>query len=46
MRRLAGRNKGKLPYFELLLRSRTLEGIAKNPEIVALRILGDDLPPI
>jgi len=45
MKMLADRNKGRLPYFELLLRSRTLEGIAKNPEIAAVRLLGDDFPP-
>ncbi len=45
MKMLAGRNRGRLPYFELLLRSRTLEGIAKNAEIVAVRILGDDITP-
>lgn len=35
---LAG-NRKKLPYFQALLRSGTLAGVAKNAEIVALRIL-------
>jgi hypothetical protein len=36
---LMKRNKSKLPYFEVLLRSGTLAGIAKNAEVVADRIL-------
>jgi len=41
---LMKRNKNKLPYFEVLLRSGTLAGIAKNAEIVADRILPDEIP--
>lgn len=39
MNRLTARNKGRLPYFEILLKSGTLSGVAKNAEIVAERIL-------
>ncbi len=41
---LKERNHGRMPYFEVLLRSRTMVGIAKNAEIVALRIVGDAEP--
>jgi hypothetical protein len=44
---LATLTKGKkdhLPYFEVLLKSSTLAGIAKNAEIVAFRILPDEAP--
>ncbi len=41
---LMKRTKNKLPYFEVLLRSSTLAGIAKNAEIVADRILPDEIP--
>jgi hypothetical protein len=40
---LMKRNKNRLPYFEVLLRSRTMAGIAKNAEIVADRILPDEI---
>lgn len=40
---LMKRNKNKLPYFEVLLRSGTLAGIAKNAEVVADRILPDGI---
>ncbi len=33
------RNHGRLPYFEVLLKFGTLHGVAKTPEVVALRIL-------
>lgn len=36
---LMKRNQGRLPYFEVLLKSSTLAGVAKNGEIVAQRIL-------
>ena len=39
--RLMSRNKGRIPYFELLLKSGTLAGVAKNSEIVAERIVPD-----
>ena len=39
--RLMARNKGRLPYFEALLKSGTLAGITKNAEIVSERILPD-----
>jgi len=41
---LMKRNGNRIPYFEVLLRSSTLSGIAKNAEIVADRILPDELP--
>jgi hypothetical protein len=37
--RLTQRNKGRIPYFEVLLKSGTLAGIAKNSEIVAEHII-------
>lgn len=37
MERLNGRNGGKLPYFEILLKSRILGGVAKDAEIVSFR---------
>lgn len=40
---LMKRNKNRLPYFEVLLRSTTMAGIAKNAEIVADRILPDEI---
>jgi len=40
---LMKRNRNKLPYFEVLLRSGTLAGIAKNAEVVADRILPDGI---
>ena len=36
---LLERNRGRLPYFEVLLKLGTLHGVARNPEIVAVRIL-------
>ena len=39
---LTQRNQGKLPYFEALLRSSTLSGVAKNAEVIALRIISDE----
>jgi len=41
---LMRRNGNHVPYFEVLLRSRTLSGIAKNAEIIADRILPDEMP--
>ncbi len=38
MRMVRERNGGELPFFEVLLRSRTVEGIAQDAEVVALRI--------
>jgi len=32
-------NKGRLPYFEALLKLGTLHGVAKTPEVLAVRIL-------
>jgi hypothetical protein len=40
---LMKRNKNRMPYFEVLLRSSTMAGIAKNAEIVADRILPDEI---
>ena len=42
--RLMSQSKGHIPYFELLLRSRTLAGVAKDAEIVAERILPGETP--
>jgi hypothetical protein len=39
--RLTAKNKGRIPYFEVLLKSGTLAGVAKNAEIVAERIVPD-----
>ncbi len=39
--RLTTQNRGRIPYFEVLLKSGTLSGITKNAEIVAERILPD-----
>jgi hypothetical protein len=39
--RLTSRNKGRIPYFEVLLKSGTLAGVAKNAEIVAERVIPD-----
>lgn len=36
-------NGNHLPYFEVLLRSSTLSGIAKNAEIIAERVLPDEM---
>ena len=40
---LLHRNQDRLPYFEVLLQAGTLAGVAKNPEIVAIRILSDPI---
>jgi hypothetical protein len=37
--RLTLQNRGHIPYFEVLLKSGTLSGVAKNAEIVAERVL-------
>ncbi len=37
----AGRRDGELPYFEALIRTRTLNGVADGSTIVASRILGE-----
>jgi hypothetical protein len=39
--RLSARNKGRIPYFEILLKSGTLAGVAKNAEIVAEHLVPD-----
>jgi hypothetical protein len=39
---LMAQRKGHIPYFEVLLRSGTLEGVAKNAEIVSTRLLPGD----
>jgi hypothetical protein len=36
---LMKRHDGRLPYFEALLKLEMLDGVAKNPEVVAVRIL-------
>jgi hypothetical protein len=41
---LMQRNKGRLPYFEVLLRSGTFSGIAKNAETIAFRVIAVDPP--
>ena len=38
---LMKRNNGRLPYFEALLKSGTMAGVAKNAEIVAQRLLSE-----
>jgi hypothetical protein len=38
---LMRRNKGRLPYFEVLLKLGTLAGVAGNAEIVAMRVMSD-----
>jgi hypothetical protein len=38
---LSASNKGRIPYFEILLKSGTLAGVAKNAEIVAEHIIPD-----
>jgi hypothetical protein len=42
--RLIKRNNGRLPYFEVLLKSRAVDGVARNPEIVAMRVLPEEMP--
>ena len=36
---LIKRNKGRLPYFEALLKLELVDGVARNPEVAAVRIL-------
>jgi len=36
-----GRRPGELPYFEALIRTRTLNGVAGESSIVASRVLGE-----
>jgi hypothetical protein len=42
--RLIKRNNGRLPYFEVLLKSRAVDGVARNAEIVAIRVLPEEMP--
>jgi hypothetical protein len=44
LNKLTKDNANRIPYFEVLLRSSTLSGIAKNAEIVAERVLPDEMP--
>jgi hypothetical protein len=37
----AGRRDGELPYFEALIRTRTLNGVANESAIIASRVLGE-----
>jgi hypothetical protein len=39
---ITSRNGGDLPYFEVLLKSGALEGIAKDAEVVAYRIISPE----
>lgn len=39
MNQLTGRNNGRIAYLEVLLKSGTLAGVAKNAEIVAEHII-------
>lgn len=39
IRTLLERNKGKIPYFEVLLRSGAFAGVAQRTEVIALRVL-------
>jgi hypothetical protein len=36
---LTQKHGGRLPYFEVLLKLDLLDGVAKNPEVVAVRTL-------
>jgi len=36
-----GRREGELPYFEALIRTRTLNGVASESAIIASRVLGE-----
>jgi hypothetical protein len=38
MRMITGRAGGELPYFEVLLKSHTVAGVAQDAEVVALRV--------
>jgi hypothetical protein len=42
--KLTKENKDRMPYFEVLLKSGTLSGVAKNAEVVADRILPGEIP--
>jgi hypothetical protein len=42
IRDLLARNKGQLPYFELLLKSNALAGVTENAQVVATRLLPGD----
>jgi hypothetical protein len=42
--KLTRQNKDRIPYFEVLLKSGTLSGVAKDAEIVADRILPGEIP--
>jgi hypothetical protein len=39
IRELLSRNKGRMPYFEVLLKSSAFAGVAQSAELVAIRIL-------
>jgi hypothetical protein len=42
---LTQRAKNRAPYFEVLLKSVSLAGIARNPEVIAVRILPGETAP-
>ncbi|HEY6391286.1 MAG TPA: hypothetical protein VIX89_08415 [Bryobacteraceae bacterium] len=42
--KLTKQNKDRIPYFEVLLKSGTLSGVAKNAEVVADRIIPGEIP--
>jgi hypothetical protein len=42
LKSLMDRNRGRLPYFEVLLKSGTLAGVATDPEVVAIRVLSGE----
>ncbi len=44
LNKLTKQNKDRMPYFEVLLKSGTLSGVAKNAEVVADRILPGEIP--
>jgi len=39
IRELLGRNQGRMPYFEVLLKSGAFAGVAQSAQVVAMRIL-------
>jgi hypothetical protein len=39
VRELLSRNKGRMPYFEVLLESGAFAGVAQSARVVAMRIL-------
>lgn len=41
--KLTKQNKDRMPYFEVLLKSGTLSGVAKNAEVVADRVLPGEI---